>query len=117
MAIHNDLGKKGEELALNYLQQKGYSILETNYRHKKEEVDIIAKDKDSLVVVEVKPRSTNIHGSPKDAVGPKKQTLLIQAANAYLEENGLDMEIRFDIISITLSPEYQIEHIKDAFYP
>ncbi len=116
MAQHNDLGKKGEKLALEALKKKGYTILETNWRHEKQEVDIIAKDKDELVIVEVKTRSTAFFGAPEDAVTPAKATRLIEAAEAYAELHNLDMDIRFDIVSIVMDKEISMNHIKDAFF-
>jgi len=71
MARHNDLGKEGEKQALHMLQEKGYTILETNWRHEKDEVDIIALDKNELIVVEVKTRSTDYFGDPEEAVTPQ----------------------------------------------
>ncbi len=116
MAQHNDLGKKGEELAIEYLQEKGYSIIEKNYRFKKAEVDIIAKKDTILVVVEVKTRSTNYFGNPQDFVNPKKIKLLVFAIDNYVLEKDLDVEIRFDIIAVLKNKEdYKIDHIKDAF--
>lgn len=118
MAKHIDLGKKGELLARKYLEEKGYAVIETNWRHEKDEIDIIAKENDELVIVEVKTRSTDYFGDPEDAVGPAKEGFLIRATESYLEENDLDIDTRFDIISIILnSKEQKIDHIIDAFYP
>ena len=117
MARHNDLGKEGEKQALHMLQEKGYTILETNWRHEKDEVDIIALDKNELVVVEVKTRSTDYFGDPEDAVTPQKARHLIRAAEAYVEQHDLNIDIRFDIVSIILKNGKAIlRHIEDAFY-
>jgi len=117
MARHNELGKEGEQRALLMLKAKGYTILETNWRHEKDEVDIIATDKDELVIVEVKTRSTDYFGDPEDAVGPAKAKNLIRAAEAYIELNNLDTDVRFDIVSIILrNGKAAINHIIDAFY-
>ena len=117
MARHNELGKEGEQRALQMLKTKGYTILETNWRHEKDEVDIIATDKDELVIVEVKTRSTDYFGDPEDAVGPAKARNLIRAAEAYIELNDVDMDVRFDIVSIILkNGKSTINHIVDAFY-
>lgn len=117
MAKHNELGKKGEWIALNFLKEKGFEILETNFRLEKDEIDIIAKDGDSLVFVEVKTRSTDYFGEPEIAVGIKKEEFLIRAAENYLISNDLNKEIRFDIISIVFnSKKTKIRHIVDAFY-
>ncbi|MBQ4399060.1 MAG: YraN family protein [Bacteroidales bacterium] len=118
MAEHNDFGKLGEELAVDYLTGKGYEILERNWRNVHKEIDIIAKDGKFLVIVEVKTRQTDEYGEPDVAVTRKKQRMLIAAANAYITRKGLDMETRFDIISIVFRDgEPVIEHIEDAFLP
>ena len=118
MAKHNELGKKGELIARKFLEAKGFKILETNWRHEKDELDIIVKDDDELVIIEVKTRSTSYFGDPSEAVGKAKEEFIIRAAEAYIEIHDLNMDMRFDIISIiTNSNEEIIEHIKDAFYP
>ncbi len=118
MAEHNDFGKLGEEIAANYLEGKGYEIVERNWRNTHKEIDIIAKEGETLVMVEVKTRQTDEYGNPDIAVTKKKQRLLIAAANAYLFKNKLDVETRFDIISIIFKDgEPVIEHIEDAFLP
>ena len=118
MAEHNDFGKLGEELAVDYLTGKGYEILERNWRNVHKEIDIIAKEGKFLVIVEVKTRQTDEYGEPDIAVTRKKQRMLIAAANAYITRKGLDMETRFDIISIIFRDgEPVIEHIEDAFLP
>lgn len=118
MATHNEFGKKGEQLAEQFLLNKQYQILTKNYRYKKAEIDIIAQHKGVLVVVEVKARSTTDFGNPQDFVTNKKITLLMEAINNYVEELNLDHEIRFDIIAITKSTtnKFEIEHLENAFY-
>lgn len=118
MAEHNILGIKGEEIALNVIKKLGHKVIATNWRKYKHEIDIISKDKDILVITEVKTRSTTIFGNPEDAITTKKQQQLIEGANIYLEENEIDLECRFDVISIILNDKVtEIRHIKDAFYP
>ena len=118
MAGHNDFGKQGEELATQYLINKGYEILERNWRNKHKEIDIIARDGQYLVIVEVKTRQTDEYGDPDIAVTKQKQKCLISAANSYILRNHLDVETRFDIISIIFRDgEPVIEHIEDAFLP
>lgn len=118
MAKHIELGKKGEKLARRFLEEKGYNIIETNWRHEKDEIDIVAQENDELVIVEVKTRSTGFFGDPEESVGPQKEAFIIRATEAYLEEMGLDIDTRFDIISIILNKtEKKITHIIDAFYP
>lgn len=116
MAISNDLGKKGEELSVEFLKENGYKILETNYRFLKAEIDIIAKKEDTLIAVEVKTRSSKVFGNPQDFVNAKKIQLMVLAMNHYVEENNLDIELRFDIIAVLKKKNvFQIEHLKDAF--
>lgn len=117
MADHNDLGKLGEELSVDFLQKNGYEILETNWVFQKAEIDIIAQKDNILVVVEVKTRSTADFGSPQDFVKPAKIQLLVKAINEYVLVNDLDLEIRFDIIALTKEGKsFSIEHLEDAFY-
>ncbi|WP_405610704.1 YraN family protein [Polaribacter sp. Asnod1-A03] len=116
MAEHNELGKKGEQLAIDFLIKNDYIILEKNYRYLKAEVDIIALKKDLLAVVEVKTRSTDYFGNPQDFVNPKKIKLLLSAIDYYVNEKDLDVEVRFDIIAIIhQKKETRLEHLKDAF--
>lgn len=118
MAEFHELGKTGEELASDYLRKKGYKILETNWRKGQLEIDIVALTGDTLVVAEVKTRSTNYFGEPEEFVTKAKQKNLIKAANGYINEKDWDLETRFDIISILVKgSQYQIHHIEDAFYP
>lgn len=116
MADHNDLGKAGEQFAIEYLQKNGYSILEKNYRFLKAEVDVIAKKENTLIAVEVKTRSTDYFGDPQDFINQKKITLLVSAMDNYIVERNLDVEVRFDIIAIIKQKDaFQIKHLKDAF--
>ena len=116
MAQHNELGKRGEELAINYLQNKGYLIVEKNYRFHKAEIDIIAHKENVLIAVEVKTRTTSSFGNPQDFVNQKKIQLLVKAMNNYVEEKDSNVEVRFDIIAIVLQNNViEIEHLKDAF--
>lgn len=116
MAKHNELGMFGEELAVDYLIAKGYSIIETNWRYQKAEVDIIAQKENVLAAVEVKTRTTNDFGDPQDFVNQKKIRLLTLAMDEYVNRYDLDVEVRFDIIAITLNKQLEMEHLKDAFY-
>lgn len=116
MAEHNELGRKGEELAVEYLRLKEYEILELNYRFQKAEVDIIAKRGNTLIVAEVKTRSTPEFGNPQDFVKPKQIQQLVKAINHYVEEKELDVDVRFDIIAIIKNKlGTKVEHIQDAF--
>ena len=117
MAQHNELGKKGEQLAQDFLVKNGYEILERNYRFDKAEVDIIAQQKDILAVVEVKTRSSLDFGNPQDFVKPKQIKNLVKAVDEYVTENNLDVEVRFDIVAILQNgKDFEIEHLEDAFY-
>ena len=112
----HELGKLGEDLAVDYLTNKGYQILERNWRSGHKEIDIIALNDDLLVIVEVKTRKSDEFGDPDIAVGKLKQQMLIWAADAYVRYKNLDVDVRFDIISIVISDgEPEIEHIEDAF--
>jgi putative endonuclease len=117
MAQHNELGKTGEKIAQKYLQNKGYKILETNWRFGKAEIDIIAQINNILVVVEVKTRTSDHYGKPEVFVKNKKIKLLLEAINQYVAQKNIDVEIRFDIISI-IKNQYQenIEHLENAYY-
>lgn len=117
MAQHNELGKKGEQLAVDLLLKKGYDIIERNYRFDKAEVDIIAQIKETLAIVEVKTRSTTDFGNPQDFVKPKQIQRLVKAVDEYVNANGLEVEVRFDVIAIVKSGSaFDIEHLEDAFY-
>ena len=118
MAEHNDTGTKGEKLAGEFLQKKGYVLLETNWKFHHLEADIIARHGNTLVVAEVKTRRSNYFGEPETFVNKQKQKNLIKAANGYILRYQLDLEVRFDIISIILGDnQTKINHIEDAFYP
>lgn len=117
MAAHNDLGNEGEKLAVAQLEKEGYEVLETNYRFQKAEVDIIAQKAEILAVIEVKTRTSADFGNPEAFVSPKKIKLLVKAVDNYIQENDLDVEVRFDIIAILHGKkEIAINHIKNAFY-
>ena len=103
-------------IALIFLQKEGFSILKTNWRFQKAEVDIIAQDNNFLVFVEVKTRGNRRFGKPEDAIDKKKIALYKDAAEGYLEEYPSEAEIRFDVISILIAKdETQIEYFPDAF--
>ncbi|PQJ21211.1 YraN family protein [Tenacibaculum sp. SG-28] len=116
MAAHTELGKEGEDIAMNYLVEKGYHIVERNYRYRKAEVDIIAVKGSILVAVEVKMRSSTYFGSPEEFVTSKKIQLLVKAMHHYVVINNLDFEVRFDIVAIVRDKEaYSVKHLEDAF--
>ncbi len=116
MAQHNDLGLKGEEIAQAFLKKNGYKILETNWQFHHAEIDIIAQKANTLAVVEVKTRSSENYGKPEAFVSKKKIKLMINAIDHYVQTNNLDVEIRFDIISIIKNKYTEtIDHIENAF--
>ena len=118
MAKHNELGKEGENIARMYLMQNEYEIIENNYTYKKGEIDIIAQKDDLIIFIEVKTRQSKELQDPLLSVTKKKQKQIIKTADAYIKENDIDLEARFDIISIlTNKYESEIEHIDGAFYP
>ncbi|WP_100610366.1 YraN family protein [Confluentibacter lentus] len=117
MAQHNELGTKGEQLAVDFLLKYGYDILDRNYRFDKAEVDIIAKKDTILAIIEVKTRSTIDFGNPQDFVKPKQIQRLVKAVDEYIIVNELDVEVRFDIIAIIKQGKgFKIEHLENAFY-
>jgi len=121
MAEHNKLGTWGEELAANYLREKGYTIRDTDWKLGKRDLDIVAltPDQRTLVFVEVKTRISDAITKPEDAVDIKKIRSIGYTANSYIKELDIDLETRFDIISIIgkHGEQTRIEHIEDAFNP
>lgn len=118
MAVHNQLGTKGEQLSKSYLEQKGYEILEENWTYGKAEVDLIAFFNKQIIFIEVKTRTSVNFGEPQDFVSEAKQRNLQKAADEYIYLMNFKGEIRFDIIAIVFNKngEYQIQHIEDAFW-
>jgi putative endonuclease len=118
MADHNQTGFKGEALAEKYLRNAGYEIMEKNWHFGHNEIDIIARQDDFLVIVEVKTRRTNNFGEPEEFVNRTKQRSLIKAADGYINQKGLDLEVRFDIVSVLYNgSSYTVKQIENAFYP
>lgn len=118
MAQHNLLGKQGEDLAADFLTSKGYHLLHRNWRYSKDEIDIICSKKNHIVFVEVKTRSSSYFGLPEEAVDKRKQRFLIRAANAYVIMKDVDLQVRYDIISVIITNDsHKVKHLEDAFYP
>lgn len=118
MAVHNRLGKSGEKAACEYLQGKGYTIREMNWRSGKLELDIIAQKGTVLVFIEVKTRQNNQYGFPEEAITPAKIRRIVYAADAYIRMYNLSLDVRFDVMSLVQRPDgYEIEQIEDAFFP
>lgn len=116
MATHNEKGRVGESMACDYLREKGYAILETNWRYGKLEADIIAYGDDIIVFVEVKTRSNNTFGEPETFVDKAKQRAYVRLANHYITENKRTEEARFDIIAITTDgTTTTLNHFPNAF--
>lgn len=115
MKSHLQKGELGEKIALDFLRRQGYQILETNYRYKRSEIDIIAMHQAVLVFIEVKARSNIQFGYPESAVDHHKMEMILKVADHYIERMAWNNEIRFDIIAIVLDQPPEIEHLKDAF--
>lgn len=117
MESSNDFGKLGEQKAMEHLLGKGYAILERNYRYLKAEIDIIARKDDTLAIVEVKSRNVGFLEDISNAINTKKVKLLTMAADHYVQENDLDVEVRFDVITVVQNGnKMEIEHLENAFY-
>ena len=116
MAAHNELGKWGEDLAADYLQRKGYTIIERDWKSGRRDLDIVAKNGNVIVFVEVKTRRNSLYGQPEEAVDYRKLQSLQQAINHYIKFRHIRQEVRFDIISIvgTIGTEPDIQHIQDV---
>lgn len=117
MAKHNELGKKGEDVAVDYLQKRGYVIVERNWTFHGYEIDIIAEYEDLLVFVEVKTRATKNWGNPEEAVSERRMRRMVESAGYYIDSHDIDKQVRFDIIGIVWGGgNFDIEHFEDAFY-
>lgn len=117
MAEHNDLGKQGEELAIDHLLKSGFRIIERNYRFRKAEIDIIAQKEDLLIAVEVKTRSTAFFGDPYEFIKPAQKKLINHAIDDYVVRRDIDVQVRFDVISIVIeNHKISLEHLEDAFF-
>jgi putative endonuclease len=112
------IGAKGEQVAVDFLQKKGYKIINRNWRSGKKEIDIVATLKDTLVFLEIKTRSNLDFGFPEESVTKAKQKFLKQAAEAYVAANPGHEYIRFDIVSIVMVGDNvkEIVHFEEAFY-
>ena len=117
MAVHNDTGKMGEELAATYFINAGYDILHKNWRCKNKEVDIIASHNNILHFIEVKTATTLKFGHPEEKVNTKKIRDLIDASEEYLHQNSKWQRIQFDVLSVTMLPDEEIVYflIEDVY--
>ena len=114
-----ELGKKGEEIAVVFLKKQGYKILARNWFYDHKEIDIIARQGDEIVIVEVKTREGDYFEEPWEAVSVKKIRNLVEVAEAWLILKEIDLETRFDVISIIFSDDvnYELKHFPGAFIP
>ena len=118
MVSTREIGDIAEGLAQKHLLKLGYKIKETNWYHGHLELDIIAEDNNELVIVEVKSRNGIRYEHPSEAVTNSKIKRIVEAADAYILEKDIDLETRFDVITvIIIQQKYELEHFKDAFYP
>jgi putative endonuclease len=118
MATQQEIGELGEKLAQQHLRKLGYRILATNWRYGHLELDIVARDGDELVIVEVKSRSGIRYEHPSEAVTSGKMKRIVEAADAFIQEIDSELETRFDIITVIFFGQaHELEHFKDAFYP
>ena len=118
MAQHNETGKEGEQFVREYLVKQGYKIRATNWHFGHKEIDLVTEKDGMMVFVEVKSRSNLTFELPQESVTKKKQKNLVEAADAYLIQKNIDLESRFDIVTVLASePPRILEHIEDAFRP
>jgi putative endonuclease len=110
-------GMRAEDLAAQHLEKKGYRILQRNWTVGKLEIDLIASNASNLLFVEVKSRASDQFGAPLEAVNSAKRKSIVKAADIYLKRTDTTLEPRFDIVSIIMTPQPQIEHIEGAFFP
>jgi putative endonuclease len=112
------LGRRGEDLAHRYLERQGMTIVARNYRTAtgSAEADLVAWERDTLVFVEIKTRTTDEYGPPDRAIGEEKRRAIVRAAADYGRRAGVpEEEVRFDVINVVLSNPPSFEHIRDAF--
>jgi putative endonuclease len=119
LSIQKEHGQWAEDYANEFLLAKGYEVITRNWRYRRAEIDIIARDKGILVFIEVKCRDSTGFGKPEETVNKSKRRLIIDAAQAYMRSVGYEWEIRFDIIALTGKPGHlrSIHHFEDAFFP
>jgi putative endonuclease len=118
LSPHYQLGKDGEEIAAQHLLKNGYDILHRNWRFGKFEIDIVAQKGNTLSIVEVKTRTGDYFGEPEEGVTKAKEKFLATAADHYIQSKNLDVEVRYDIISIVFfNGKHELKMIEDAFYP
>lgn len=110
------LGNRGEDLAARFLRRKGYRVLRRNYSTQAGEIDIIARDGDTVVFVEVKARTGNLFGEPEEAVNARKRNKIRKVALGYMSSLKKEPRARFDIVCVYIRDgKKTVEHLKDAF--
>lgn len=118
MAANNDIGARGEDIAVAWLIAKGYTIRERNWHSGRTEIDIIAENNGFIVFVEVKSRAGDYLLHPREAVNIPKQRTIIFAASNYMRKLNIDKEYRFDIVTVIFNGnDYEVEHTEAAWYP
>lgn len=116
MDIRTKVGREGERATIEFLSKQGYIIIETNWRYRRYEIDILCEKADTLVAVEVKTRTSRLYGEPETFVSRGQKKRIIESTQAYIEANHLEKEVRFDIIGVINDHgRYTIHHIPDAF--
>lgn len=117
-STNKEKGDKGEQLAAEYLEERGYKIIEKNWRYYRFELDLIAENANNIVFVEVKTRYSNFYGEPWEAVNKSKRKKVCLSGDAYIQQFKSSKEPRFDIVSILhMNGKTEITHIEDAFWP
>lgn len=110
-------GRRGESIAESYLVNKGYTLIERNYRASRSEIDLIMKDGETIVFVEVKARACYDYGTGLEAITKRKIAMIISGAEAFCKEHSLfESSMRFDAIEVDLNKGMVINHIQSAFY-
>jgi putative endonuclease len=110
-------GKKGEDLAADFLSRQGYEIVERNFRYKRSEIDLIVRKENWLIFVEVKMRSSDAFGYPEEFVDYKKAKNIVYGAEQYTYENNYNGNVRYDVVAITMRDGVpDLKHFEDAFY-
>ncbi|MCG8579104.1 MAG: YraN family protein [Bacteroidales bacterium] len=118
MATHNELGKTGEAIAAEFLEEKGFEILERNWVHNKKELDLIAMHNNYLVIIEVKTRTSDGWEHPKEAITNGKIRSIVSATESYIYQTNTLNEVRFDVVTLIANgDDWNIEHIEEAFHP
>lgn len=118
MTTQRETGDKAEGIAQQFVSKLGYHILDTNWHHGHLELDIVAKDGNELVIIEVKSRNGIRYEHPSEAITNTKIKRIVEAADAYIQEKDIELETRFDVITIIfIGQKFELEHFKDAFYP